>query len=206
MVPDDWPALRALRLEALQDSPVAFCERYADAVRETDDGWRARAARGAQGGDSVQVMAWLQGLPVATSVGYLDRGDAVLAAVYVTPARRGRGLLDAMVELVEAWARERSCPRLRLLVHETNVAGQRAYARLGFVPTGHREPYPLDPATDEVELARPLWTSRRRSGRAASAGRARERPAPPATDESGLVARGGSSRPPAADAAAPAIG
>ena len=156
VVPDDWPALRALRLEALQDCPIAFCERYADAVRETDDGWRARTARGAEGGDSFQVLAVLRDLPVATSVGYVERGDAVLAAVYVTPACRGRGLLDAMVEQVAAWARERSCLRLRLLVHETNGAAQRAYERLGFVPTGHREPYPLDPATEEVELARPL--------------------------------------------------
>lgn len=165
VVPDDWPALRALRLEALQDTPVAFCERYADAVRETDDGWRARAARGADGGDSFQVLAWLRDLPVATSVGFLDGGEAVLAAVYVTPACRGRGLLDALVDQVAAWARERSCPRLRLLVHETNLPAQRAYARLGFVPTGHREPYPLDPATEEVELARPLGPVERGPGR-----------------------------------------
>ena len=125
-------------------------------MRETDDGWLARAARGAEGGDSFQVLAWLRDLPVATSVGYLEGGDAVLAAVYVTPACRGLGLLDAMVEQVAAWARERSCPRLRLLVHETNTVAQRAYERLGFVITGHREPYPLDPSTDEVELALPL--------------------------------------------------
>ena len=158
VVPDDWPALKALRLEALQDCPIAFCERYADAVRETDERWLARTARGAEGGDSFQVLAWLRDLPVATSVGFLDGDDAVLAAVYVTPACRGRGLLDAMVEQVAAWARERSCPRLRLLVHETNAGAQRAYGRLGFVPTGHREPYPLDPTTEEVELARELGT------------------------------------------------
>jgi ribosomal protein S18 acetylase RimI-like enzyme len=156
VVPDDWPALKALRLEALQETPIAFCERYADAVRETDEGWQARTARGAEGGDSFQVLAWLRDLPVATSVGFLDGQDAVLAAVHVTPACRGRGVLDAMVEQVAAWARRHGCPRLRLLVHETNLPAQRAYARLGFVPTGHREPYPLDPATEEVELARAL--------------------------------------------------
>lgn len=156
VVPDDWPALRALRLEALQDAPIAYCEAYADAVRETDEGWRARAARGAEGGDSFQVLARLRGLPVATAVGFLGAGDAVLAAVYVTPACRGCGLLEAMVEQVAAWARERSCPRLRLLVHESNDRALRAYERLGFVATGHREPYPLDPATEEVELARPV--------------------------------------------------
>ena len=156
VVAADWPALKALRLEALQDTPVAYCERHADAVREPDAAWRARAARGAEGGDSFQVLARLGDRPVATSVGFLDGGDAVLAAVYVAPECRGAGLLDAMVEMVADWARGRSAARLRLLVHETNAAAQRAYARLGFVGTGHREPYPLDPSTQEVELARAL--------------------------------------------------
>ena len=61
-----------------------------------------------------------------------------------------------MVEQVAAWAGGQGARRLRLLVHESNVPAQRAYARLGFVETGHREPYPLDPTTDEVEMARPL--------------------------------------------------
>jgi len=156
VVPDEWRSLKALRLEALQDCPTAFCERYGEAVRAGDEQWQARAARGAQGGDSFQVLAWERDLPVATSVGFLDGADAVLAAVYVTPARRGQGLLDRLVEQVSAWARERGAARLRLLVHETNRPAQRAYARLGFVETGHREPYPLDPASEEVEMARPL--------------------------------------------------
>ena len=153
---DEWPALRALRLEALQECPIAYCERYADAVRAPDEQWRERARRGAEGGDSFQVLAWERDLPVAMSVGFLEGGDAGLAAVYVTPARRGSGLLDRMVEQVEGWARAQGATRLRLLVHETNGAARRAYARLGFVETGHREPYPLDPSSDEVEMARPL--------------------------------------------------
>jgi GNAT superfamily N-acetyltransferase len=156
VVPDEWPALRALRLEALQDCPVAYCESYADAVRASDEQWLARAERGAEGGDSFQVLAWERDLPVAMSVGLLDAGDAVLASVYVTPARRGFGLLERMVEQVADWARAQGASRLRLLVHETNLPAQRAYARLGFVETGHREPYPLDPTTDEVEMARSL--------------------------------------------------
>jgi ribosomal protein S18 acetylase RimI-like enzyme len=153
VVPSDWPALRSLRLEALQDTPVAYCESRADALRVPDEGWQARTARGAEGGDAFQVLAWLGGAPVATAVGFLDGGDAVLAAVYVSLAWRGRGLLDRMVDEVAGWAVSRSAPRLRLLVHESNAPARRAYERLGFTATGHREPYPLDPATDEVELA-----------------------------------------------------
>jgi GNAT superfamily N-acetyltransferase len=136
--------------------PIAYCERYDDAASAADATWRERAERGAEGGAAFQVLGWEGKRPVATSVGYLDRGDVVLAAVYVTPSRRGEGLLDWLVDEVAAWARVRGAPRLRLLVHESNGPAQHAYARLGFGPTGHREPYPLDPSTDEVEMARLL--------------------------------------------------
>ena len=155
--PDDWPAVRALRLEALQDSPTAFCQAHAEAVGASDDTWLAEATRGAVGGDAFQVLAWEGGLPVATAVGYRDAdlgADAAgLAAVYVTPARRGQGLLELLVEQVAGWARSQGAAELLLLVNETNGPARKAYARLGFRETGHREPYPLDPSTDEVQMA-----------------------------------------------------
>ncbi len=156
VVPTDWPALRQLRLEALADAPVAFCERLADAVAAPDALWQQRAVRGAEGGDSFQVIGWVGDRPVATAVGFGEDTDAVLAAVYVTPDFRGRGLLARLVEQVAAWAAEQGAGSLRLLVHESNDRAAAAYSRLGFLPTGHREPYPLDVTTQEVELALPL--------------------------------------------------
>ena len=153
---DDWPDLRTLRLEALADCPVAFCERLPDAEAAPDSNWRQRAVRGAAGGDRVQVMAWVDGRPAATAGGFLDNGDAVLFGVYVTPSLRGQGLLAQLVDSVAQWGAAQGAGRLRLLVHETNGRAAAAYARLGFSCTGHREPYPLLPATDEVEMARPL--------------------------------------------------
>jgi len=102
------------------------------------------------------VIGWVGDRPVATVVGFGKDTDAVLAAVYVTPDFRGRGLLARLVEQVAAWAAEQGAGLLRLLVHESNGPALRAYERLGFSMTGHREPYPLDPSTDEVQLALPL--------------------------------------------------
>ena len=48
-----------------------------------------------------------------------------------------------------AWAGGRGQPHLRLEVHEDNVRARAAYARLGFVDTGVRRPYPLDRARQE---------------------------------------------------------
>ena len=148
----DWAALRDLRLEALADTPVAYLETLDAARALGDDAWQARARRGAEGGDSVQVMAFDQQRAVSTSVGFVAGGTAWLAAVYVTPAWRGRGLLGPMVDRVGAWARERGEPRLTLEVHEDNGPARAAYARLGFAETGVRRPYPLDPTGDEVEM------------------------------------------------------
>jgi predicted GNAT family acetyltransferase len=153
----DGPALRDLRLEALADTPIGYVEALAAARELPDDAWAARARRGSPDGDSFQVLAEDGGRPVATAVGFRSSPDrATLAAVYVTPAHRGRGLLDRMVDAVAGWAVEQGATGLRLLVHEDNAPARRAYARLGFTATGHTEPYPLDAGAVEHELVRPL--------------------------------------------------
>lgn len=161
--PQDWQALRDLRLEALGDTPIGFLESLETAQVLDDTAWRARAARGADGGDSFQVLAWLDGRAVGTVVCFPEaaggghRSDAAwLAAVYVAPAARGAGLLGALIEPAAGWARERGRTVLRLEVHEDNARARRAYARLGFMETGIRKPYPLDPSREELLMDRRL--------------------------------------------------
>lgn len=156
MTPEDWRALRHLRLAALLDLPIAYGERWSDAAALEDDAWRARTARGAAGGDSFQVLAWDAARPVGTAVGYLDSGVAHLAAVHVAPDVRGGGLLERLVGEVSDWAREQRAPALHLQVHEHNARARAAYRRLGFRDTGRRRPYPLDPSAVELEMALPL--------------------------------------------------
>jgi ribosomal protein S18 acetylase RimI-like enzyme len=150
---DDWRALKHLRLAALLDEPTAYCERWVDAAALDDDAWRARAVRGAEGGDSFQVMAWDGGRPVATAVGFVADDVAWLAAVHVAPDLRGRGLHARLVAPVAAWAGTQGAPSLHLEVHEDNARAQAAYRRLGFVLTGRRRPYPLDETAHELEMA-----------------------------------------------------
>jgi RimJ/RimL family protein N-acetyltransferase len=157
---EDWPDLKALRLEALEDTPIGFLETLAAAREHSDEAWQQRAARGAADGDafrdSFQVMAWDGGRPVGTCVSFLRDDAAWLAAVYVSPGSRGKGLLGELVERCVAWARERGMSVLRLEVHEDNARAQAAYAKLGFVATGRRQPYALDPTRDELVMERSL--------------------------------------------------
>ncbi len=53
--------------------------------------------------------------------------------VFVVPAWRGRGVVEALFTAVEAAARADGSPELRLLVHPDNQRAIRAYGRIGFV-------------------------------------------------------------------------
>jgi GNAT superfamily N-acetyltransferase len=78
----------------------------------------------------------------------------VVFAVYVTPARRGTGVLAALVEAVAGWSRDCSRPELMLEVVVGNERAVRAYERLGFADTGVRVPHPVVPALTELQMRR----------------------------------------------------
>lgn len=154
--PDDWQRCKALRLEALADTPIGFLETLEQAQQLDDQVWRERAARGAEGGASFQVLAVDGDRPVGTCVTFVADGTAWLAAVYVSPAARGNGLLGRLVQPCVDWARGQGQPALLLEVHEDNLRARRAYEKLGFAATGATRPYPLDPSRQELEMALPL--------------------------------------------------
>jgi ribosomal protein S18 acetylase RimI-like enzyme len=60
------------------------------------------------------------------------------------------------MEPLAGWAREQGMAELRLEVHEDNPRAAAAYRKIGFVETGRRRPYPLDPSGEELEMALPL--------------------------------------------------
>ena len=93
---------------------------------------------------------------MGTLVGFVRGGRGFLAAVYVSPAHRGAGLLEVLVRAACGWLREQGLTEVHLEVHEDNARAQRAYARLGFVPTGERQPYDPDPQRSELTMVAPL--------------------------------------------------
>jgi GNAT superfamily N-acetyltransferase len=127
--PAQWRAWRDLRLEALQDTPIGFMEWYDDAVLVSDEEWQERMAK-----PGLRVLVHDGDRAVGMGGGFrAPDGKAVLFAIYVTPSARGRGVLDAIVEAVAAWA---APDPLTLDVHADNTRAHRAYLRLGFVDTG----------------------------------------------------------------------
>lgn|SRR5512139_92036 len=159
VVEDDWRMVRAVRLEMLRDTPLAYCETVEEAEAADEEQWRFRARRGQSGPTNIQLAAETG---TGSWAGFLacfveSPGQGHVVSVFVAPAWRGTGLATQMFEAVRRWARdEAGLQRLRLLVHEDNPRARAFYRREGFTETGATEPYPLDPAQREIEMATTL--------------------------------------------------
>ena len=104
----DAARLRALRLEALVDAPVAFAADYERSAAEPVERWVQRINEYAQGNQSVIYVAeGGEGLVGMTGLG---RGHwrktehgGVIWGVYVQPAWRGLHIAEALIEACIAW-------------------------------------------------------------------------------------------------------
>ncbi|MFF2040530.1 GNAT family N-acetyltransferase [Kitasatospora sp. NPDC058170] len=156
----DWERMREVRLAMLQDTPLAFRETYETALGHGEEEWRSRVARVSAPGSVGLVAVDAAGEWVGTMISFTpEPGTALLVGVWVHPEHRGRerGVTDALLDAVEAWARtEAGAQRLVLTVHEGNPRAAAFYRRRGFDLTGAREPYVLDPTAMLLEMALPL--------------------------------------------------
>jgi GNAT superfamily N-acetyltransferase len=151
--PDDWQAFRQVRLASLADAPYAFGSTLAREQDFDEATWRHRLAPG----NGVAVLAYADLDPVGVMGIYEPRpGRALLVAAWVDPAARGRGVGDALVAEVLAWARERGYAEVGLRVADGNEPARKLFLRNGFTPTGEREPLDSDPSVGTERLVRTL--------------------------------------------------
>ncbi|KQX05213.1 MULTISPECIES: GNAT family N-acetyltransferase [unclassified Leifsonia] len=163
-VADDWEQVRAIRLEMLADTPLAYAETRAHALDQPESEWRMRGARGQTDRGTSLVAIDQGGRWIGAMAGYLPdaEGDAddpvpLLVGVYVAPDVRGRefGVTDALLAGIEDWARTHG-DTLALHVHEDNARAIAAYRSRGFELTDVTVPYNLDPAKLELEMIKRL--------------------------------------------------
>lgn len=154
----DAARMRALRLEMLADTPLAFLETLAEAAALPHDEFADRIARSSIGHFCAQYIAEVDGRFVGHAGGIMSPDDpklTIVFAVYITPAHRGTGMLARLVEGVAAWSRSVGRPDLMLEVVVGNDRALKAYERLGFVDTGVRVPHPVIPVLTELQMRRP---------------------------------------------------
>jgi ribosomal protein S18 acetylase RimI-like enzyme len=132
--PADWATWRDIRLTALSSDPEAFGSTLALERRFDEARWRE--VLGPDHG--VKVVAE-EGEPVGLVAGVpheVHPDVLYLYSMWVKPEFRRRGVGEALVRDVVAWAREQGWARVQLRVFQGNETARRLYARLGFVGGG----------------------------------------------------------------------
>jgi ribosomal protein S18 acetylase RimI-like enzyme len=145
--PDEWQALRDLRLRALATDPDAFGDSLAHASARTDADWQAYADRP----DRVGFVAVTADGFVGMAMGGPAPDHPEVAGLYgmwVAPEARGAGVGTALIDAVEAWAREAGYGSIGLGVTTGNEPAIRLYSARGYTDTGDR--FPLRDDTDLV--------------------------------------------------------
>lgn len=154
----DWDSYRELRLEMLADAPDFFWATLDEVADYTEQTWRERVS-----GPQTHLQALAHGEPAGALsidwIGYtqdmlLDEDTVNIVSVYVRPAHRGRGVVEALLAAADEVMREAGRTRQLLETPEDNERGRRAYAKLGFVETGCRSADPRRPHLEEVEYGR----------------------------------------------------
>ena len=155
----DWEALRQLRLRALADAPDAFASTLDAELALPAEVWRQRAEGGPA---SATFIAGQDGVDVGLAGVFAEAdppGRMHLISMWVDPRHRRQGVARALIDLVIGWAAERRASEVVLWVADQNDAARRLYERLGFRPTGERQPLPSNPARTESCMRLPLGGS-----------------------------------------------
>ena len=133
----DAARLRALRLEALADAPIAFAADYDRTEAEPLSFWIQRINERTQGNQSAICVAEV-GEALIGMIG-LVRGHwqktehgGIIWGVYVQPAWRGLHIAEALIEGCIAWGRSLGMTVVKLGVMTANAPAIRCYLRCGF--------------------------------------------------------------------------
>ncbi|MGN6753714.1 MAG: GNAT family N-acetyltransferase [Intrasporangium sp.] len=149
--PGDWQRLRDVRLAALADSPEMFGSSVARERAFDETEWRKRAARPAT------FLASRGAGDVGMAGVYEFEGSWLVMGMWLAPAARGTGAVDALIHACESVAQDAGATTIALAVMEDNARGRSAYLRLGYQFTGEREH--VRDGRDELFMTKTLASS-----------------------------------------------
>ncbi|HEX2704249.1 MAG TPA: GNAT family N-acetyltransferase [Candidatus Lustribacter sp.] len=155
---DDWQDYRAVRLDALRESPDAFVATHAEESALDEAHWRDRLRR------SVRLVASVEAKDIGvvsvgraghTGDGFSDADGAVgeLFGLWVHPSLRGQGVAMQLVNEGAAQARDAGSTHLCYWVGTDNGPAVAFASGIGFRPTDHRRPMRGAAHEDEEEIA-----------------------------------------------------
>ncbi len=132
--PGEGPLYRAVRLEALRESPEAFSSRYEDAVARSDQSWADQADSSATGSDRAAFITF-ENQPVGLAALYRD-GNAPdvgeLIQMWIAPDVRGGSVATDLLLEVFQWAGSNRFALVKAEVMKGNARALRFYEKFGF--------------------------------------------------------------------------
>lgn len=134
----DAMEFRKLRLDALQDSPVAFPADYAINVNHPMSFWEDRLKT-----DEIGTIFFAEHENQLIGMTGIRRGEspktkhnANIWGVYVRPEWRGLRIAEALIEVCIEWAKSRGIAIVKLGVTAASTSAVRCYQRCGFIIYG----------------------------------------------------------------------
>jgi ribosomal protein S18 acetylase RimI-like enzyme len=149
---------KAVRLQAPQESSLAFGSTYAKESQLSDADWLKRATVWSSD-RSVGYLAMSREMSCGIVAAFLDEHNphlAHLVSMWVSPTHRRSGIGRTLIDAIQVWARLQGAHSLQLTVTNSNHSAIEFYKRNGFTMTGNTEPYPNDPTLFEYEMSQPI--------------------------------------------------
>lgn len=160
--PDEWLAIKAVRLAMLRDTPSAFVTTIDEALAHDDQVWKDRAIAGWRGESQVTVLALDDQTPIGMAVGLrkerYDEPVLVVVSVFLEEAFRGSGVTDEMFRHVEGWGASWGATISTLWVEDGNERASGFYRKIGYVQTLDRAKLPNESGLWETRMEKALIT------------------------------------------------
>jgi len=136
---DELDGYRTVRLAALLDSPEAFTATWEQERSMPEADWIVRVDGNASGHSAI-IVADAGGAFVGTAGGIPHEDRIRVVGVWVAPEFRHRGLGQALVERVCAWAASAGYGEVQIETAVDNAGPRTLYERIGFVPSDETPP------------------------------------------------------------------
>jgi GNAT superfamily N-acetyltransferase len=145
--PDEWAELRAIRLQALADSPGLFARPLAYERELPEQRWRSTASN-----PVFVAIAESEWVAMAGLYRHEHATPLVIWGMWVRRDLRGTGIGRALLKAMLEFADQQGESSLRLGVVESNLDARRLYEGVGFTYTGKSYPFLPDPSQLEMEM------------------------------------------------------
>ena len=157
VTPEDVTIVRTLILQMLEDSPLAFGDRLADAQVRSETDWSGFLEHLTELPDRYALLV----IDEIGACGFVGGDGAnpqtppstvLVSRLWVNPRRRGNGLGQELMDSITRWAAERGADKMAPGVTDMNTVAFQFYEHLCYTSLGVRVPWPPDPTRQIIIL------------------------------------------------------